>query len=287
MSSPPDEQDRQRLAAALRTLRASAELTTTQLAQRLGWSQSKVSKTELGQTRAKPADVAAWARATDADTDLRRDLEQLADDATSDYIQWRRDLAPGRRRVQEEIQRLEAEASTIRVFGMEVVPGLAQTEPYIAAMFRLGRPPPDPADLPAIVQARRQRQQALADERTSFVLLMSEMAVRRALLPADQMREQLNHLVDLSQRDNVSLGVIPFTARETVHQYHGYTILGDPDAGEESLVMTESLTRTLNIRAPDEVAQYLTHFDALRAAALQGEPFRAFLREVTADLAQR
>lgn len=61
-----EDEDRRRAAAVLRGLRADAGLSTTQLAERLGWSQSKVSKTELGRTTPSPEDADAWARATDA-----------------------------------------------------------------------------------------------------------------------------------------------------------------------------------------------------------------------------
>lgn len=61
MTEPPEE--RHRLAAALRGMRTDSALSTPQLAARLGWSQSKVSKTELGRSRPQPDDVDAWARA--------------------------------------------------------------------------------------------------------------------------------------------------------------------------------------------------------------------------------
>jgi hypothetical protein len=170
---------------------------------------------------------------------------------------------------------------------MEVIPGLAQTKPYVEAMFQLGKPPPEPAEIPTLVQARQRRQHMLTDTTKTFVLLMSEMAIRRSLLPANQMRYQLEHLIELSEHDNITIGVIPFTARETVHQYHGYAIIGDSEIDAESLVMTESLTRTLNIRAPQEVAQYVQHFEALHTAALDEEPVRRLLREVIIQLDER
>ena len=65
---------RRRMAEALRELRVSAGLSTTQLANLLGWSQSKVSKTERGVTLPPPPDVEAWANATGASGELRAQL---------------------------------------------------------------------------------------------------------------------------------------------------------------------------------------------------------------------
>src|SRR5919198_775110 len=136
---------RRRLAATLRALRTDAGLSTTQLAGRLGWSQSKVSKTERGRTVPPPASVQAWARETGASADVQAELMRIAGDAAHQVTEWRRELAPGRRRVQQDIQRIEAASSLIRVFSHDVIPGLAQTRSYAEAIFRLGRQvgPPD------------------------------------------------------------------------------------------------------------------------------------------------
>jgi transcriptional regulator with XRE-family HTH domain len=277
--------DRQRLASALRALRAEAALSTTELARRLGWSQSKVSRTELGRTLAKPQEVDAWTRTTKADRALRDELLEIARRAAAEFTEWRRELAPGRRRVQEEIHRLESAATVTRVFSMDVIPGLAQIRPYAEIMFRLG-PEGAPADEPTdtIVRARLARQVVLADKAKTFFLLMSEMALRRKLIPAVEMREQVERLIALSSQRNVTLGVIPFDAEERVQQYHAFAILGDPSRDDESIVLAETVTRAINIRAPEEVAQYIAHFEALRTEALEGEELREFLRGVIAGL---
>ena len=94
---------------------------------------------------------------------------------------------------------------------------------------------------------------------------------------------QLEHLVELSQQPNIYLGVIRFDADERVHQYHGYTIIGDPDLDDEAIVWVTTVTRTLRIRGEAEIREYIEHFNALRAAATEGEPLRAFLRELIAS----
>lgn len=276
--------ERQQLASALRALRIDAGLSTTKLAERLGWSQSKVSKTELGRTAPPPADVAAWADATGAAPDLREDLVALATAAEEQTTEWRRELAPGRQRLQQDIKRMEAAASAIRVFSHDVIPGLAQTAPYAAAMFRLGRQLGPDEEVPADVVAARLARQAVLDDRTKRIhLVMSETAVRRRLLPPDQMADQLHRLLDLAEHPNVSVGVIRFDAAEVVHQYHGFAILGDPQRGDQALVLAETVTRGLRVRAPDEVADYVMHFDQLRGEAIEDEALRAWLLEIVAQ----
>ncbi|MGH3922719.1 MAG: helix-turn-helix domain-containing protein [Pseudonocardiaceae bacterium] len=271
------------MAEALRGLRVEAGLSTTQLAYRLGWSQSKVSKTERGVTVPPPSDVEAWAIATGASNELQAELGLLADRSTVEFIERRRVLAPGRRRVQEEIQRLEEAASVVRVFQPDVVVGLAQTRNYVAAMYRLGQNVPA-ENLDDAVTARLARQATLADQRKRFELVMGEAALRRRLIPPEPMRAQLERLIELSRQPNISLGVIRFDAHEIVHQYEGFSVIGDPDLDDEAIAGTSTVTRTLRIRGEAEIREYIEHFNALRAAATEGEPLRAFLQELIAEL---
>ncbi|KQC35720.1 helix-turn-helix transcriptional regulator [Frankia sp. ACN1ag] len=271
--------DRQELAAGLRALRLDAGISTTVLAVTLGWSQSKVSKTELGRTTPAPADVEAWCAATQATADIRGDLMRRAEQAAHQAVEWRRELAPGRRRKQEEIARLEAGASVIRVFSPDIVVGLAQIRPYAEAVFRLGRPI-STAEEPdeTAVDARLARQAVLADPRKQFQLLMGETALHRQLVPPRVLRHQLEHLLQLASQANVVVGVIPFAGPERVHQYHGFAVLGEPGVDDEALVLAETVTRGVTVRSTEEVAEYVTHFDGLRQGALEGEQLAALLQ---------
>jgi transcriptional regulator with XRE-family HTH domain len=276
--------DRRRLASVLRSLRTEAGLSTTELAKRLDWSQSKVSRTELGRTLAKPHEVEAWTRVTEADAELQGELLRIATRAADEFAEWRRELAPGRRRVQEEIQQLEEVASVIRVFAPRVVVGLAQTGPYAEAMFRIGRRVGPAEDLGEVVRARLEREVVLDDDAKHFYLLMGETSLRRRLISLAAMRDQVERLIELSAQDNITMGVIPFDAEERVHQYHGFAIIGDLECDQQAIVLAETVTRGINIREPEEIAEYVAHFEALRSAALEGERLREFLRGVIAGL---
>ena len=281
MSGLSDE--RRRLAEALHGLRVEAGLSTTQLAHRLGWSQSKVSKTERGVTLPPPDDVEAWAIATGASAEMRARLGALADRSAVEFIERRRVLAPGRRRVQQEIQRLEEVASVVRVFQPNIVVGLAQTRSYIEVMFRIGRKTP-PENLDNAIASRLARQATLTDPSKRFELVMGEASLRHRLVRPPDMRTQLERLVALSQQSNIHVGIIRFDADEQVQQYHGYSIIGDPDLDDEAIVWITTVTRTLRIRGDAEIREYIEHFNALRAAATEGEPLREFLRELITEL---
>ena len=168
----------------------------------------------------------------------------------------------------------------MRVYNPMVVVGLAQTRPYVEAMFRMGRYATPPEHLDEAVDSRLARQATLADRGIRFELVMGEAAVRRRVVPPTAMREQLVRLVELSRLPNVDLGIIRFDAAESVHQYHGYSIIGDPDVDDEVLVGATTVTRNLRIRDDAEIREYLAHFNQLRAAASTGDALRAFLTEL-------
>jgi hypothetical protein len=214
---------------------------------------------------------------------VRAQLGVLADRSAVEFIERRRGLAPGARRVQQEIQRLEEAASIVRVFNPNVIVGLAQTRAYVEAMFRLGPSVPAEAFNDAVA-ARLARQTTLANQSKRFELVMGEVALRRRLVPPAAMRTQLQRLMELSLQSNVYLGVISFDADERVHQYHGYSVIGDPDLDDEVIVGASTVTRTLRIRGDAEIREYIEHFNALRAAARDGEPLREFLRGLIAEL---
>lgn len=91
---------------------------------------------------------------------------------------------------------------------------------------------------------------------------------------------QIQQLRQLATRPHVDLAIIRFVGEEHTHQYHGFAVLGDPDADDEALA--ETVTRGLTIRSTDEVRQYIEHFNALRAGAVDGGELDRFLLEVSA-----
>jgi hypothetical protein len=124
------------------------------------------------------------------------------------------------------------------------------------------------------------RQAVLDDPGRRFEFLMSESALRRRLVSTKDMRAQVRRLIELSRLPNVQLELIKFDAEEVVHQYHGFSIIGDLEADGVAIVLAETVTRALAIRAKAEVAEYVDHFAALRRGAIRGDDLRTFLREV-------
>ena len=131
---------RQELGAALRRLRKAAGLSGEEMAAALGISQSRVSRMELGQQIAAPAVVDGWARAAGASDTERETLLGIAEAAAAEMVSWRKAMARGLAKLQEDSRELEASAATILNFQTAGIPGLLQVPEYARRAIRDGAP---------------------------------------------------------------------------------------------------------------------------------------------------
>ncbi|XHM02429.1 helix-turn-helix transcriptional regulator [Streptomyces sp. P8-A8] len=126
------QQARAALGARLRELRATCPggpLTGAELAARLGWTQSKISKLENGRQTASPEDLKLWAVATGF-PDVHDELHARLRGFESHVRSWRRQLASGHRPVQDTWNELVAGATTINEWEPTQVSGALRTADY-------------------------------------------------------------------------------------------------------------------------------------------------------------
>jgi transcriptional regulator with XRE-family HTH domain len=120
------QQARNTLGARLRELRTEAGLTGRQLAGRLGWLPSKVSKLENGKQTPSLADLEAWARGVGS-PESAAELKGRLRGFETRYRSWRRQLASGHRARQEAGIVELAQTRVMRGAEFGVVPGIFQT----------------------------------------------------------------------------------------------------------------------------------------------------------------
>lgn len=263
----------------LRLLREDAGLNGKQLAARLGWSQSKVSRIELGKQTATTGDISSWAKAVDAPS---RVLDELLTDLRSlrvEHAAWRRQLRAGTAPKQRAVMALEAATTWKRVFVVDLVPGLFQTPDYARHVFAgLTSTRHTPDDVAMAVRVRMQRQEVLYDLTKRFQYLVTEAALRALVCPLPTLRAQLDRLLVLSALDNVEFAIIPLTARLPVTMHHGFSIF------DESLVLIETFSAELSLRDADDIALYVEVFEELWNVALHGEEGRQFIARLAQEL---
>ncbi len=271
-----------RLGLALRGLRLDAGLTGHQLAQRIGLSQSTISRIELGEAMPSLADVQDWAHATGAASQQHDELRMLAEAAAVETISWRKAIRRGLPELQQDVRELEATSATMLNFQPVIIPGLLQTADYARRLVQSGYPGGRP-DIAAAVSARLERQTILYDESKRLEFVVAEAALRWRIGPLQTMLTQLDRLISLATLPSVSIGVIPQAAEVAAWHIHGFAILDERSDGVP-VVRVETLTTGLSISDPQEVERYRQAFRLLRATAVFDDRAEDLIRALMSEV---
>jgi transcriptional regulator with XRE-family HTH domain len=255
------------LAAELRRLRDAATLTGEEAASRLGWSASKISRIENGQTPPSPADLRRVLDLYEVTGTQRGRLELLGQSAGQRgwWDAYADTLGPE----YTALIALEAEAESVRWYSPMLVPGLLQTERYAREVIRSGLLIAPPGEVERRVQVKMNRQRVLArGTALQLDVVLDEAATLRPVGDAAVMREQLEHLAQIADHPNVSLQVLPLTAGPHPATTGEFAILGFPDLIAPDVVYLENMTSDLYVEREADVYRYAMAFDRLRELAL-------------------
>jgi transcriptional regulator with XRE-family HTH domain len=272
-----------RLRHELRRMREEAGLTHTEVAQRLEWSASKLSRIETGQSRVQTGDVRDLLDVYGVTDEVTRDaLVQLAREARRRgwWTRYTDVLGSG------TYVGLEAEASVIHTYESQFVPGLLQTEDYAWAVIRAGQARPDPEALERRVAARMARQEILTrTDPPEIWAILDEPVVSRPVGGSDVMREQLRHIIELSTRPNTTLTiqVLPLSVGAHPGMNGPFVILEFQGPKDPPMVYLETATDGLYLEELSDIERYTLRFNHLVARALGPDESRTMI----ADLADR
>ncbi|MEU9089942.1 helix-turn-helix transcriptional regulator [Streptomyces sp. NPDC087901] len=270
------QQARASLGARLRELRA--EVTGRDLALRLGWTQSKVSKLETGRQTATAADLKAWAEATGdpaAGDELVARLQGLESHSRS----WRRQLRAGHRPVQDALTAEYLRSTDLRAWEGAMIVGLLQTPDYARAIFtRYAELHQSPRDIEDAVRARMRRQDMLYQPGRTFHILMWEAALYAGVCPPSVLCAQLDRLVGVIGLDTVRVGIIPFGAAVAVPPANGFWLYDD------RLTIVEDWHAELWLDDRDSLTVYRRVWDALSSSAVYGSHAHRLIGRARAHL---
>jgi hypothetical protein len=177
----------------------------------LSWSAAKVSRIENAKTLPTARDVEALLDLYGADRVVRGELLELRRGAAQKgwWEEYRESLPPELL----TLLGLEVEATTMRNWESQIVPGLLQTEDYARAVLvhNQGIVQVPHSWLRSRVEARMARQRILLHESNPVNLLtvFEESVLRRRFGDATLMREQLQHLVEISELEHVEMRILP------------------------------------------------------------------------------
>jgi transcriptional regulator with XRE-family HTH domain len=164
----------------------------------------------------------------------------------------------------------EAGAKKVYIANPSIVPGLLQTEDYARAVIA-GAAPRMPADqVEKRVMVRAKRQELLTRETNQVRLwaVLDEAALLRRVGGPKVMRAQLQYLLEIAERPNVTLQVTPFEAGAHAGVLGPFTILEFPAATEPDVVAIETLVGNLFVEKAEEVEPHVEAFRDLHGDAL-------------------
>ncbi|MET9913465.1 helix-turn-helix transcriptional regulator [Streptomyces sp. NPDC006476] len=269
---------REALGVRLRELRAEAGLQGKDLAERLGWQRSKVSRLENGKQTASAADLEAWARALGAPSEIP-DLHSRLRGLESQQRSWRRQLATGHRAVQDRYVAEYRRTATIRGYEATVIPGLLQTPEYARhVLMQNAELMQSPRDTDEAVNARMRRQEVLYDSGKTFRVLIWEGALHVLVCPHEVMAGQLDRLVGLIGLSQVELDIVPFAARLKLTPKHGFWIF------DEQRVVVETINTEVTLESEEDVALYGRVWERLAESAVSGQQARRLIGRARASL---
>ncbi|MFF4865022.1 helix-turn-helix domain-containing protein [Streptomyces sp. NPDC001231] len=244
------------LGSQLRRLREARGITREAAGYSIRASESKISRMELGRVSFKTRDVEDLLTLYGITDEVERtSLLSLAKEAN--VAGWWRSYSDVLPSWFPTYVGLEGAASLIRVYEVQFVHGLLQTEAYARAVVRRGMQGASEADVERRVALRMERQKHLVSENAPDLrIVLDEAALRRPYGDRDVMRGQLQHLIEISERPNVRLQVMPFSFGGHAGESGAFTILSFPESDLSDVVYLEQLTSALYLDKPEDVAQY-------------------------------
>ncbi|MET8680636.1 helix-turn-helix transcriptional regulator [Streptomyces sp. NPDC004647] len=274
---------RRRLGQELRRLRELKGMTAEEVAERLLVSQSKISRLENGRRSISQRDVRDLCGVYEVeDHRIVDSLMQMAKDSRQQGW-WH---AFGDIPYSVYIG-LETDAASLRVYEPQVMPGLLQTRTYAESVIAGALPEASSADIDKRVEVRLRRQERIgAENPLRLWAVLDESTLRRVVGGPQIMREQLEHVVELSQLPHVTVQVMPYAMGAHPGVTGQYTILEFPDASDSSVVYLEGVTSDLYLEKANDVQSYSVMYEHLRAQALNVDQTRQFISDVAKEYAR-
>ncbi|MEU6428855.1 helix-turn-helix transcriptional regulator [Microbispora sp. NPDC046973] len=274
-------QARMDLGAQLRRLRENARLSGKDLAERLRWQPSKVSRIENARQTATEDDVVLWGKAVDADPQTIDGLIRKAAGLLERQDSYRQRHRNGLATLQEDVRDLETRTRLFRAFEPGVVIGLLQTTEYARHIFgKVRRVHESTDDVDDAIRVRMRRQEILYDPARRFRFVMPEAVLRYRLAPPDVMRGQLDRLIAVTTLPNVEFGLLPFEAQLPSALMNSFWIYDD------CLVGVATSTRDLLLRDAEDVAFYAQAFEEFCEVAAFRDDARALIVRALDDYAR-
>ncbi|TDC05159.1 XRE family transcriptional regulator [Streptomyces sp. 8K308] len=270
-----------RLGAELRKLRLAADITTDYAAGLLGMDRTRIANMESGTRTINAERVRKLAtHYLCGDTAYVEALVAMADGQAGWWERYRGSLPQG----MLDIAELESSTVRMRVANTVHIPGLLQTSEHATAVFRVVVPRLPEHEVALRLAHRSERQQVITgDNAIPYVAIIHEAALRMRFGGPEVARAQLSHLVEMSERDNVTVRVLPFE-RGAFPGAGQNALYAEGAVPQLDTVQVDSMHGPAFLHADSQLAKYREQFDWLEELALPPDSSREFVRDVARQL---
>lgn len=130
-----------------------------------------------------------------------------------------------------------------------------------------------PGDKTKAIVKKLERQTVLFDESKRFTFLLTEQAVKWAVVTNYAMAAQIDRLISLSHLPTVHIGVLPYGTHLARGPMNTFTIYDD------RLVTVETFTGRLVLQDARDVAEHLQLFSIYESCSAFGDEARQCLQD--------
>ncbi|WP_338599185.1 helix-turn-helix transcriptional regulator [Saccharopolyspora sp. SCSIO 74807] len=193
------------LAAAIRSTRENSGVSGRELSKRLGLSHGTISHWETGRRVPTPEDVASFLAVAGVTGKERQRLLDLARHASEPN--WLTVGMPGIPQQLAGAVECERSATSIVEWAPMGLPGLLQTADYARAIATASGLPAHEVERRVTIRVGR-REVITRRNPVQFTALIGEDAIRDRIGPPEVMADQLHHVLDCLERDNITVQVV-------------------------------------------------------------------------------
>lgn len=281
-ATPSPLVQRRRLRTELRRARIGADLTQEQVAKAMDWSLSKIIRIETGAVGVSTNDLRALLALYKVHGPERTDeLVEFA--RASRQGSWSSKYRGSISSQFLQVIEYEEAASVLRMYEPLLVPGLLQTEAYADTIIRRLADPGTAADLiQTRMEIRLTRQQLIEQPSPPiFMCVVDQAAIERLVGERNIARGQIERLIGLATRPNISIEVVPFNAGLHRGMLEAFMILEFPDP-EDSDVLFAETSRDMIVSHDEagEISGYLEVFEELRSISLGSDGTLTYLSDL-------
>jgi transcriptional regulator with XRE-family HTH domain len=276
------------LAAELRRVREISGMSADEVAGRLRWSPSKISRIETNRTGVKTPDLNRLLDLYGVDEGQRTQLTALSREP--EPRGWWNAYAESIPPEYAAYISLEEHAARVLCWSPELIHGLLQTEDYANAIMEIafGSPPSiSPRVIQDRIQVRLRRQGLLTStESRHLTFILDEGTLLRRHGSAQVMRAQLARLVEVSRLPNVTVRVLAFAGAHPLILQGSFAVLQfEPIRGTaiSDVVYVEELTRSDFVDEEAGPHEYRLAFERLADVALDPDESRKLIARTAAE----